>query len=301
MRFSYWTGNGHPWSEIRTACMHADSTGWDGIFIADHFMPFQGDRTGPIHEGWAMLAAIAAVTSQARLGTLVSGNTYRNPAHLAKTAATVDDISNGRCLIGLGAGWQENEHRAFGFDYGTVGDRSRWLEEACEVIKALNDSPGGANFSGTRYSLVDAPLSPAPVQPRLPLLIGGGGERRTLRTAARYADEWNVWGTPELIRDKLAILHAHCDDVGRDPSEIGVSAVALVMLVESDAHANKLRERDFGRPTVIGMANEMVDALKRYREVGVDEFVVPDFTMGAVAQRVETIDRFQATVAAHLR
>ena len=300
MRFGFWTNNTDPWNDIRAACVHAGETGWDGIWIADHFMPFMGDDGGPTHEAWTMLGALADAVPSARLGTLVSGNTYRYPAVLAKMAATLDNISGGRAVLGLGAGWQENEHLAYGMEYSTVKGRLDRLEEAAEVITKLlrNDR---SDFSGDFYTLANAPLAPKPVQDRLPLMIGGGGEKRTLRITARFADEWNVWGTPDVLAHKNAVIDQHCQDVSRDPSEILRSAVALVFIADDESKLTSVRELDLGRPTVIGTPAEVIDTMGQYRDAGVDEFIVPDFTMGPLAQRIDTIDLFINEVAPALR
>ncbi len=300
MRFGFWTNNTDSWEDIRSACVHAGTTGWDGIWIADHFMPFMGDDGGPTHEAWTMLGALADAVPGIRLGTLVSGNTYRYPAVLAKMAATLDNISGGHAVLGLGAGWQENEHVAYGMDYSTVKGRLDRLDEAAELITMLLHNER-SDFSGAHYRLENAPLSPRPVQARLPLLIGGGGEKRTLRTAARFADEWNVWGDPELLRHKNSVLDQHCADVGRDPSTIQRSAVALVFISDDEANLTSMRGVDLGRPTVLGTPAEVIDIMGQYRDAGVDEFIVPDFTMGPLAQRIDTMDLFINEVAPALR
>jgi F420-dependent oxidoreductase-like protein len=194
-----------------------ESTGWDGVCYADHFMPNGEDTSGPWSEAWTTIAALAASVPRIRVFPLVTGNTYRHPAVLAKMAATVDHISGGRLVLGLGAGWQENEHLAYGIPLYDIRERLARLEEACRVIKGLFTDPR-TTFHGKYYQLEDAPLEPKPVQDPLPLLIGGGGEKITLRIAARYADEWNVWGDVETLRSKMAVLERHCAEVGRDPS-----------------------------------------------------------------------------------
>jgi len=299
MRFSFWTGNAQPWDDILAGCRHAAETGWDGVWFADHFMPFSSDESGPIHEAWTLLAGIAATVPDVRIGPLVTGNTYRNPGVLAKMATTVDHISGGRVVLGLGAGWQENEHRAYGIEFSTVKGRLDRLEEACQMILALR---GGevSNFTGEHYRLVDAPLSPKPVGP-LPLLIGGGGEKRTLRITAQYADEWNIWGTPDLMRQKMKVLDAHCAEVGRGPAEIERSAVALMFISHDIEWVASMRERDLGRPTIVGTPAEVRDIVADYVEAGVDELIVPDFTFGPMDRKLASMDLFIGEVAPHFR
>lgn len=299
MRFSFWSGNSHAWEEIQRSCVRADETGWDGIWFADHFMPFAEDTSGPVHEAWATLAALAAVTRRARLGPLVCGNTYRNPAVLLKTATTVDHISGGRLVLGLGAGWQENEHRAFGIPFGSFTERFEKLEEALQILRALRDE-GRADHEGRHYTMDDAPLSPRPAG-SLPILVGGGGERKTLRLVARYAEEWNVWGTPEVLAAKGRILDEHCEREGRDPSSIQRSAVALLFLCDSEERADELRARPTGRPCLIGTVPQLQEQLQAFVDAGVHELIVPDFTLGEPAAKDDTLDRFLGEVAAPFR
>jgi len=170
-------------------------------------------------EAWELLAAWGALTTRVRLGTLVTGNTYRHPAVLAKMVATLDHITTGRAMLGLGAAWHEGEHAMYGLRFPTPGGRLARMDEAARVLRLLLDEPV-ASFSGKHYVLTDAIAEPKPIQRRLPLLIGGGGERKTLRTVARYADYWHGHGTPDIIAHKLEVLARHCAEVGRDVNEI---------------------------------------------------------------------------------
>ncbi|MDQ3147084.1 MAG: LLM class F420-dependent oxidoreductase [Actinomycetota bacterium] len=300
MRFSVWPNPGHPWPELLDIARHAEATGWDGLWMADHFMPNDVDVSGPVSECWTTLAAVAATVPRIRLGALVTGNTYRHPAVLAKTAATVDQVSGGRVVLGLGAGWQENEHRAYGIDFATTAVRLARLEEACRVVKALF-SERRADFDGEHYTLVDAPLEPKPVQDPLPLLVGGGGEKVTLRIAATYADEWNVWGDPATLRHKSAVLDRHCADVGRDPATILRSAQALLFMSDDDAWLGRMRGADLGRAAIIGTPAEVAEVVGEYAEAGVDELIVPDFNLGRPERRRAAYDTFIAEVAPAFR
>jgi alkanesulfonate monooxygenase SsuD/methylene tetrahydromethanopterin reductase-like flavin-dependent oxidoreductase (luciferase family) len=170
-------------------------------------------------EAWELLAAWGALTTRVRLGTLVTGNTYRHPPVLAKMVATLDHITNGRAILGLGAAWHEGEHAMYGLRFPSTAGRLARMDEAARVLRLLLDEPT-ASFAGKHYTLTDAVAEPKPVQERLPLLIGGGGERKTLRTVAKYADYWHGHGTPEVFAHKLEVLAAHCADVGRDVREI---------------------------------------------------------------------------------
>lgn len=299
MRFGFWPGPNNSWNDTLALAKHAEASGWHGVWYADHFMPNAEDTSGPTSECWTTLAALAASVPRIRIGALVTGNTYRHPAVLAKMAANVDNISGGRCVLGLGAGWQENEHRAYGIDFSTLGGRMSRLEEACQVITGLFSNEK-ANFAGKHYRLTDAPLAPKPVQKPLPLLIGGGGEQRTLRIAAKYANEWNVWGTPEVLKHKGDILDRYCEEIGRDPKSIAHSAQG--MLVLSDDAAMVERMKAAGRPIIGGNGAQVRALVEQYAEAGVDELIIPDFNLGrTVAEKTAVMDRFANEVMAHFR
>jgi F420-dependent oxidoreductase-like protein len=227
MRFAFKTApQNTTWDDMLAVWREADGielfeSGW----TFDHFYPIFSDSTGPCLEGWMTLAALAQATTRLRLGTLVTGIHYRHPAVLANIAATLDIVSGGRLELGLGAGWNEEESGAYGIELGTPSERSDRFEEGCEVITRLL-SQETTTFGGTYYQLRDARCEPKPVQrPHPPLCIGGNGERRTLRTAARFAQHWNfVGGTVEEFAHKRDVLHEHCAAIGRDPKEITLSS-----------------------------------------------------------------------------
>ncbi len=300
MRFSFWPNASQPWADILATAQHAEATGWDGVYVADHFMPSIGDDGGPTLECFGLLAGLATAVPRVRLGSLVCGNTYRHPAVLANQAATVDQLSGGRLVLGLGAGWQQNEHDAYGIPLPDPKPRLDMLEEACQVVMGQLRQPR-TTFAGAYYQLDNAPCEPKPVQERLPLLIGGGGEKRTLRIAARFADEWNVWGTPEIVAHKSGVLERHCDDVGRDPNTIARSTQALLFMSDDEAFLQRIRDADIPRPTIVGTVAEVTEILGRYRDVGVAELIVPDFTLPpAGAERWDLMDRFITEAAAPL-
>lgn len=304
MRFSVWPNPGRAWQDVLAVVTHCEEAGWDGAYVADHFMPNdpQGAQPldGPVLECWSVIAALGAVTSRLRLGSLVAGNLYRHPAVLANIAATVDHITGGRLVVGLGAGWQANEHAAYGIDLLATKERLDHFEEACAVIRSLL-AEQRTTFAGEHYRITDAPCDPKPVQDRVPLLVGGRGERRTLRIAARYADGWNAWTTPEVFRHKSQVLDRHCAEVGRNPAEISRSTQALVHLSADASALEKVRAGASPMPQVVGTPAEMVDQLAGYAEAGVDEFIVPDWTMGSVQRTRDTLDLFWTEVAAKLR
>jgi F420-dependent oxidoreductase-like protein len=207
--------------ELRDFWRLGDQAGFDHVWGFDHFNPIFSDPKGPIFEGWMLLAAMAEVVERARIGLMVTGNTYRHPGVLAKMAVTVDHLSGGRLEFGLGAAWAEIEHTMLGLPFGTVGRRIRAMGEALEVIKALW-SEDDVSFDGRHYTLTEATHNPKPVQkPHPPIWIGGSGEKLTLRFVAQHADVWNAaGGDVELLRHKVRVLEEHCEAVGRDPSEI---------------------------------------------------------------------------------
>lgn len=298
MKFSVWPRTVYPWQEVLAEARHAEATGWDGIWIADHFMPNTADKKGLTQECLTVLAALGALIARVRLGSLVIGNTYRNPALLAKQAAQVDVISGGRFILGMGSGWQENEHEAYGIPFYTVGGRLRRLEESVQVLRSLFDNER-TDFEGRYYTLRDAPLEPKPVQSRLPILIGGGGEQKTLRIAARFADEWNTWGRPSTLARKGEVLERHCEEIGRDPASIKRSCQALVLFTEDPDEIERARG---GQPTLAGSVEFLRDAMGQYQEAKIDEFILPDFNMGPdLEQRKETYDRFMEEVASQFR
>jgi len=283
-----------PWAETLAIARHAEATGWDGVYYADHFMPNDADVSAPVGECWTTLAALAAAVPRIRIGPLVTGNTYRHPAVLAKMAATVDIISGGRLVLGLGAGWQENEHRAYGIEFSTVGGRLSRLEEACHIITSLFANRR-TTFAGRYYQLTDAPLEPKPVQSPVPLLIGGGGEQRTLRIAARYASEWNVWGSPEVLARKGQILNRYCEELGRDPRTIRRSAQALLVMTDDRSLIERVRAS--GRPVLGGTGPELRALVEQYAEAGVNELIIPGFTIGrTLEEKLATLDRFNEQV-----
>jgi F420-dependent oxidoreductase-like protein len=271
--FTLWPQN-TTWPAMRDAAQLADRIGIDSIWTWDHFYALSGEEERPNFEGWQILAALAAVTERAQLGALVSGITYRHPAVLANMAATLDVISNGRAICGIGAAWNQTEHKAYGITLGTPGERSRRFAEATKIIRALLDGDR-VSSKGDYYTMRDAVLNTRPVQKRLPIMIGGGGEQKTLRTTARYADMWHAFGPPEMMTHKLEVLRKHCADVGRDASEIesygGTWLVIRNTKAEAEGVLTEIAKHHPGmtRPSAfIGTVDEVVAHLKRYWDAG---------------------------------
>lgn len=304
MRFSIWPSPTQSFDDIHEIAAHCEQTGWDGVYFADHFMPNSGSPEpldGNMLECWSVIAALAATVPRVRLAPLVTSVTYRHPAVLANTAAAVDQVSHGRLTLGIGAGWQLNEHAAYGIPLGSVSERMDRFTEAVQILRSLLSEPR-TTFSGQYYELRDAPCQPGPVQDRLPLLIGGGGERRTLRIAAQYADEWNAWTTPDLLAHKVSVLRQHCEQVGRDPDEIHVSTQALLYLsTDKQWLEDKRQAAAAGQPVIVGTPSEVADIVAQYRDAGADELIVPDFTLGSMARKKDTCDLFMREVAPALR
>lgn len=297
MLLSLWPNPQQPWPELLETVKHVDRSGWHGVYLWDHFM---GDGAGfgaasvPTLEATAVLAALAASTANVRIGSLVLGNTYRHPAVVANWAATVDQISDGRFTLGIGAGWQLNEHEQYGIDLPSPGERISALDEACQVIRSLLDNPE-SNFEGRYYQLRSALCEPKPVQEHLPLLIGGKGDRM-LNLVARRADQWNMWSLPELMAERSARLEQACEKIGRDPSSIHRSTQALVMVTDDIDKARELTESAAPRAVVAGPPERFAETVHAWAEVGIDEVIVPDGFLGRGQERLENLDALAAAV-----
>jgi F420-dependent oxidoreductase-like protein len=260
----------------------AEGAGFESVWVMDHFwqLPALGGPDQPILEGYTLLGALAARTERVKLGTLVTGVTYRNPALLAKMVTTLDVISHGRAILGIGAAWYEPEHDGYGFDFPGAGERLDRLEEAVQICRALfrDENP---TFAGRHYSIADARNVPRPVQPGgPPIMIGGSGERRTLRLVAQYADLCNIAGGPDTLRHKLAVLREHCADVGRDPAEITTTRLGTLVLVDDADEAGRVRSflgglagEAYGEQFTVGEADDVVREVETLLGTGVDSLI----------------------------
>jgi F420-dependent oxidoreductase-like protein len=302
MRFSIWPGLQQPWADVLEVAQHADATGWDGVYVADHFM---GDGTSfgavdtPTLEATAAVAALAAATERVRLGTLVLGNTYRHPAVLASWAATVDHVSAGRLLLGVGAGWQENEHEQYGITLPPPGERLARFDEACRILRGLLREER-TTVHGDHYVVTDAVCEPKPVQDPLPLLVGGKGDRM-LGIVAEHADEWNMWGLADVIAERAAVLDQRCEAIDRDPATIARSAQALVLLTDDRAAADRFLAGAGGRAAIAGTTDDVAEAVAAWEAVGLDEVIVPDFSLGRGAKKLDRMDALIERVAPSFR
>lgn len=233
------------WPAYLAAAMRIDGLGYDHLWTWDHLLAAVGDPNQPVFEGYATLAAWAALTSRVRLGLLVGANTFRNPAIVAKAIATIDHISGGRALLGLGGAWLAREHAAYGIPFGAgIGERLDWLDEALSVIEPLLKGSESSHV-GSRYATDRLILNPPTVQPHIPIMIGGSGEKKTLRTVARYADMWNAAVSVDEARHKIEVLTEHCGAIGRDASCIELSLNCKVLIRNRDADARSVMKEQF--------------------------------------------------------
>ena len=234
-------GQATDWASLESAARRVDDLGYDHLWAWDHLIAIFGEPDQPIFEGWLTLAAWAKVTSRARLGLLVGANTFRNPGLVAKLATTLDHISDGRAILGLGGAWFEHEHIAHGIEFGSgFGQRLDWLHESVAAIRTVLDGAAATSPEGGHYRFQQLQQLPLPVQARLPIMIGGSGEKKTLRTVARYADLWNAMGPVDVMRHKVEVLRQHCEDVGRDPAEIEFTLGIKATIRDSAAEADRV-------------------------------------------------------------
>jgi len=260
----------------------AEDNGFESIWVMDHFyqLPALGGGTQPMLEAYTLLGALAASTSRARLATLVTGVTYRNPAMLAKQVTTLDVISGGRAILGIGAAWHDTEHEAMGFDFPPVKERMYRLEEAVQICRAMftQETP---TFDGQYYRIHEVHNVPRPIQPGgPPIMIGGSGEKRTLKLVAKYADLCNITGDATTIRHKIAVLREHCATVGRDSSEITATRLATLLLTSSaqeTAQANEFLAQAAGADAAagfnVGEEHEIVDQVGALVDAGLDTLI----------------------------
>ena len=279
-----------PWDDIRSSIQTMEAGRFQSLWVPDHFIPpssWKGAEDQPMREAWTLIAAAAGMTEKLRLGHMVIGNTYRNPALVAKMATTIDQISHGRFTLSFGAAWFKREHEAYGWEFPSIKERSDRFEEACALIRELFTSDSPVDFKGRYYQLDSAPMSPGSFQkPHIPIMVGGMGEKRTLRTLAKYGDIWNLDGfsvgsenarshggmSLELYKHKVAIIERHCEDVGRDPSEIKYTISMPTKLSNNQAEADEFIKQ-VGPGTVAGNAEYIVDRIGEFIDAGVDEIM----------------------------
>jgi alkanesulfonate monooxygenase SsuD/methylene tetrahydromethanopterin reductase-like flavin-dependent oxidoreductase (luciferase family) len=265
----------------------ADQLGYEHIWTWDHLLAIFGDPDQPILEGYTALAALAMATERSRLGLFVGANTFRNPGLAVKSVVTIDHISGGRAIMGLGAAWNAREHEAFGIPFGSgFGQRLDWLAEAVPAVRALLDGQEVTSAPGGRYAFERLRVLPPPVQAHVPIMIGGGGERKTLAIVARWADQWNVFGTAETVARKDAILREHCERVGRDPAEIERTVGCKITIRRTEAEARRVRDALLAHNRTpiervqddasfwTGTPDAIAETMIGFRRVGFDTFIV---------------------------
>jgi alkanesulfonate monooxygenase SsuD/methylene tetrahydromethanopterin reductase-like flavin-dependent oxidoreductase (luciferase family) len=287
------------WDPLRDAGRRADELGYDSLWTWDHLYPIQGDWRGPIFDGYMILAGWSAVTTRATLGLMVGANTFRNPALIVKMITTLDHMTAGRAVLGIGGAWFRREHEAYGIDFGSgFGERLDWLDEAVDLMaQMLRRGEGTAR--GPRYRARSVRNDPPPVQPRLPILIGGDGERKTLHTVAKYADAWNTGGDVDFVRHKDQVLRRWCEQVGRDESEIERTlGLGLVVIRDDPKDADRYVEEvrrvnpGYDDPPKVGTSDDIAEYLVPFVELGFKHIfydLTPPFDM-------ETLERFVGEV-----
>ncbi len=274
------------WPAFLEAAKRADELGFDHVWTWDHLLPIFGDLDQPIWEGYVALGALGVATSRAKLGLLVGANTFRNPGLVARSVLTLDHVSGGRAIMGLGGAWFEEEHTAFGLDFGSgFGQRLDWLAEAVPAIRTLLDGGRVTSDPGGRYAFADLRFLPPTMQPRLPIMIGGSGPRKTLPIVAGYADMWNAFGSPEELAERDAILRSHCERLGRDPDSIERTVGCKITIRRTQAEAeraldallvrNRLTRADIADDETFwtGTPERIAEVMTGYARVGFRTFI----------------------------
>lgn len=296
MKFSAWPAADRNWNDVLELAQWAEQHGWYGVWVADHYMPNTGTEEvgdGPTNECWAYLAALAATTSTVRIGPLVSPTTVHHPALLANRAATTDIISNGRFVLGLGAGWQINEHRAYGIDLLDAGARVTRFAEAIEIVHSMLRQPR-TTFAGEHFQITDAPCDPKPIGD-VPIVVGSKGPRM-LGIIARFAQEWNCWGNPQATATSVRLLDTACEKAGRDPSTMHRSAQAMIVFADTpDDHSGV--DPVFADRTIAGTPEQIAEQIVAYEPQGFGEFILPDFwQINDLGHKRELYERFVTEV-----
>ena len=275
------------WPQMMEAAELVDELGFDHLWAIDHSLAPHGDLDQPIFDGWAVLSGWATRTERVRLSLFVGANTMRLPTKVAKLTTTLDHQSNGRAMLGMGAGWLEREHQAFGADFGaSPGERIRWLDESVDIMRRLLDGETVTVTEG-HYRVDALGQLPRPMQEHVPIVIGGGGEKKTLLVVAKHADIWNGYGSPEAIERKIRILGDHCAAVGRDPAQIQLTIGAIIVIRDTEEEARAVHqahldanhitpENSIIRPETLwlGGIDVIVDRIQHYRALGVSSLIV---------------------------
>jgi len=293
------------WPAYEDAARRVDKLGYDHLWAWDHLDAIFGDPLQPIFEGWMSLAAWAKVTQRVRLGLLVGANTFRNPGLTAKLATTLDHQSDGRAILGIGGAWFGTEHAANGIEFGSgFGQRLDWMDEATAAMRTLLDGGSVTSQPDGHYQFDDLVLLPRPLQQRLPIMIGGSGEKKTLRSVARYADMWNAMGPPEMLRHKDEVLRAHCEAVGRDQAQIERTAGCKPIIRDTAEEARRVWEAQMAHNRTpmsevedddtfwVGTPEQVAAEMRARREIGFNSFIAEM----AAPFDVETLERWVGEV-----
>ncbi len=289
------------WPAMLDTAKRVDRLGYEHLWTWDHLYAIYGDPYQPIFEGWTTLTAWAMATERTRLGLLVGANTFRNPGLVAKTAATLDHVSGGRAMLGIGGAWMDLEHEAHGIDFGSgFGQRLDWLDESVSAMRGVLDGGSVTSDPGGHYAFDDMRHLPRPIQHQLPIMIGGSGEKKTLRTVARYANMWNAMGPASMMAHKVDVLRGHCDAVGRDIGEIEFTLGAKITIRDSEAEAEKVMHAALAHNRTPlsevadddtfwnGTAEQIADRLRPYVELGFKTIILEQ----PAPYDVETLERF---------
>ena len=305
MRFSFVLSPEWSWKETLGLFRQAEAVGFERILYGDHLLPMGGDIDGPVQEGWSILAAVAATVPRVRVGASVICNNFRNPALLAKMAATVDQISGGRLSLGLGVGWYEQEHSAYGYGFPSAGERFRQLEESIQIVQSLFANRR-TTFNGAHYQVTDAPLFPKPVQSPLPIFIGAR-KPKGMKLAARYAQEWNTTDFNWIVEQQgnelpevMRTFHQACADEGRDVASIEASTLAFFAF-EGDPGAGQAEfyRKHRGQLPVVGDGNTLCKAVERVEAAGFSQICVCSVTLGVGYDDLRRgMERFMTEVGA---
>jgi F420-dependent oxidoreductase-like protein len=270
---------------LKSLVTKAENSGFDSFWVMDHFhqIQFVGGPEEPMLEGWTIISMLAGITTKIKLGTLVTGIIYRYPSVLAKVAATLDVLSKGRLFMGIGAGWNEQESFAYGITFPSNQERMLMLEEAIQIIRKMWTEEPYASFDGKYYQIHNAYCNPKPIQkPSPPILVGGSGERKTLKIVAKYANACNLFGSTETVRKKLDILKEHCKSVGRDYDSILKTKLAAIIIDDnSEMVKNKIRQTFRGIPeeqikefVIYGTPEDVSRQIEMLKEVGIQYLIV---------------------------
>ena len=288
------------WKEISASVEAMEKGNWDSVWFADHYIPPGANKEQEsltAFEGLIAIATVAGMTKKLRLGNLVLGNTYRNPAHVAKIAGTIDTVSEGRFTLAIGAGWYQREHEAYGWEFPSMKERQDKFEEACQLIRMLIHSKDPVDFKGEHYQIDQALLSPGSFKDPIPIMVGGTGPKRTLRTLARYGDVMNLDGwagggmSLEHYQNKSSILEKHCEDCSRDPADIRRTLLMPCYLTEDQDLIDRA-VKGLGPGTVAGSKNYIIDRISEFKEEGIAEIMFGGIPSG----NTELLNQFEKEI-----